>query len=100
MSEKTVKRRWTWSPLGSLRTKWAKWLGRLLDGLAGLAKRLARLANWLAGPDPGLNRLRAVLCATLTVAAAIGGKWLFAHFTGALQRSVPQAATGTLKWGW
>jgi hypothetical protein len=84
--ETAVKRRWGWWPSGSL---WAKWPGRVLDGLAGLAK-------WLSGPDPGLNRLRTVLCATLTVAAAIGAEWLFAHFTGALQRPVPPAAAGTV----
>src|SRR5580692_9510433 len=48
---------------------------RVLDGLAGLAQRLAGLANWLAGPDPGFNRLRTVCCATLTIAAAIGAEW-------------------------
>ena len=55
------------------------WLspGRLLDGLGGLG-------GWLVGPDPGLNRLRTVLCAVLTIAGAIGAEWLFVHFTGAL----------------
>jgi Fusaric acid resistance protein-like len=66
------------------------WLspGRLLDGLGGLG-------GWLVGPDPGLNRLRTVLCAVLTIAGAIGAEWLFVHFTGALQRPAPPAAAGT-----
>jgi hypothetical protein len=59
------------------------------------AQRLTGLAKGLAGPDPGFNRLRTVLCATLTIAATIGAEWLFAHFTGALQRPVPPAAAGT-----
>jgi hypothetical protein len=59
--------------------KRAGWTARLLDGLGGLG-------GWLAGPDPGLNRLRTVLCATLTIAGAIGAEWLFVHVTGALQR--------------
>jgi hypothetical protein len=60
---------------------------RLLDGLRALG-------GWLTGPDPGLNRLRIVLCATLTIAGAIGAEWLFVHFTGALQRTVPPASAG------
>jgi uncharacterized membrane protein YccC len=59
----------------------------LLDGVGGLG-------GWLVGPDPGLNRLRIVVCATLTIAGAIGAEWLFVHFTGALQRSAPQAVAG------
>jgi uncharacterized membrane protein YccC len=46
------------------------------------------------GPDPGLNRLRTVLCAVLTIAGAIGAEWLFVHFTGALLRPAPPAAAG------
>jgi hypothetical protein len=77
VSKKTPpKKRWGWTPSGS---PCAKRRQRLLDGLAGLAQRLAGLANWLAGPDPGFNRLRTVLCATLTIAAAIGAEWLFAR---------------------
>ena len=60
---------------------------RLLDGLGALG-------GWLAGPDPGLNRLRTVLCATLTIAGAIGAEWFFVRFTGALQRPAPPAAAG------
>src|ERR1700691_924304 len=60
---------------------------RLLDGLGALG-------GWLAGPDPGLNRLRTVLCATLTIAGAIRAEWVFARFTGALQRPAPPAAAG------
>src|ERR1700689_2598968 len=60
---------------------------RLLDGLGALG-------GWLVGPDPGLNRLRTVLCATLTIAGAIGAEWLFVHFTGTLQRPAPPAAAG------
>src|ERR1700689_5777016 len=60
---------------------------RLLDGLGALG-------GWLAGPDPGLNRLRIVLCATLTIAGAIGAEWFFVRFTGALQRPAPPAAAG------
>ena len=56
--------------------KGASWPSRLLDGLGGLG-------GWLVGPDPGLNRLRTVLCAMLTIAGAIGAEWLFVHFTGA-----------------
>ncbi|HEY2521603.1 MAG TPA: hypothetical protein VGJ19_15935, partial [Streptosporangiaceae bacterium] len=67
--------------------KGASWPSRLLDGLGGLG-------GWLVGPDPGLNRLRTVLCATLTVAGAIGAEWLFVHFTGALQRPAPPAGAG------
>jgi Fusaric acid resistance protein-like len=63
------------------------WQSRLLGGLSGLG-------GWLVGPDPGLNRLRTVLCATLTIAGAIGAEWLFVRFTGALQRSAPPAAAG------
>jgi hypothetical protein len=59
--------------------KGVSWPSRLLDGLG-------RLGGWLVGPDPGLNRLRTVLCAMLTIAGAIGAEWLFVHFTGALQR--------------
>jgi hypothetical protein len=88
--ETAVKKRWGWTSSGSPCAK----RQRLLDGLARLAQRLAGLANWLAGPDPGFNRLRTVLCATLTIAAAIGAEWLFVHFTGALQRPVPPAAAG------
>ena len=40
--------------------KGASWPSRLLDGLGGLG-------GWLVGPDPGLNRLRIVLCAMLTI---------------------------------
>jgi hypothetical protein len=47
------------------------------------------------GPDPGLNRLRTVLGAVLSIAGAIGAAWLFVHFTGALQRPAPPAAAGT-----
>jgi hypothetical protein len=67
--------------------KGVAWPARLLDGLRALG-------GWLAGPDPGLNRLRIVLCATLTIAVAIGAEWLFVHFTGALQRAAPPAAAG------
>jgi hypothetical protein len=67
--------------------KGASWPSRLLDGLGGLG-------GWLVGPDPGLNRLRTVLCATLTIAGAIGAEWLFVHLTGALQRSASPAAAG------
>jgi hypothetical protein len=67
--------------------KGASWPSRLLDGLGGLG-------GWLVGPDPGLNRLRTVLCAVLTIAGAIGAEWLFVHFTGALQRPTPPAAAG------
>jgi fusaric acid resistance family protein len=67
--------------------KGASWPSRLLDGLGGLG-------GWLVGPDPGLNRLRTVLCAVLTIAGAIGAEWLFVHFTGALQRPAPPAAAG------
>jgi hypothetical protein len=63
------------------------WPARLPDGLRALD-------GWLAGPDPGLNRLRIVLCATLTIAVAIGAEWLFVHFTGALQRAAPPAIAG------
>ena len=86
MSKETaVKKRPGWTPSGS---PCATRRQRVLDGLAGLA-------NWLAGPDPGFNRLRTVLCATLTIAGAIGAEWLFVHITGALQRPVPPAAAGT-----
>jgi len=67
--------------------KGVAWPTRLLDGLRALD-------GWLAGPDPGLNRLRTVLCATLTIAVAIGAEWLFVHFTGALQRAAPPAIAG------
>jgi hypothetical protein len=67
--------------------KGASWPRRLLDGLGGLG-------GWLVGPDPGLNRLRTVLCAVLTIAGAIGAEWLFVHFTGALLRPAPPAAAG------
>jgi uncharacterized membrane protein YccC len=67
--------------------KEASWPSRLLDGLGGLG-------GWLVGPDPGLNRLRTVLCAMLAIAGAIGAEWLFVHFTGALQRPAPPAAAG------
>src|SRR5580693_6945418 len=63
------------------------WPSRLLDGLSGLG-------GWLVGPDPGLNRLRTVLCAMATIAGAIGAEWLFVHFTGALLRPAPPAAAG------
>jgi len=63
------------------------WPSRLLDGLGGLG-------GWLVAPDPGLNRLRTVLGAILTIAGAIGAEWLFVRFTGALQRSAPPAAAG------
>jgi|HubBroStandDraft_2_1064218.scaffolds.fasta_scaffold13503_3 uncharacterized membrane protein YccC len=56
--------------------------------------RLPGLGGWLVGPDPGLNRLRTVLCATLTIAGAIGAEWLFVRFTGALQRPAPPTAAG------
>jgi uncharacterized membrane protein YccC len=67
--------------------KGARWPSRLLDGLGGLG-------GWLVGPDPGLNRLRIVLCAMATIAGAIGAEWLFVHFTGALLRPAPPAADG------
>jgi uncharacterized membrane protein YccC len=67
--------------------KGASWPSRLLDGLGGLG-------GWLVGPDPGLNRLRTVLCAMVTIAGAIGAEWLFVHFTGALLRPAPPAAAG------
>ena len=67
--------------------KGASWPSRLLDGLGGLG-------GWLVGPDPGLNRLRIVLCAMATIAGAIGAEWLFVHFTGALLRPAPPAAAG------
>ena len=67
--------------------KGPSWPSRLLDGLGGLG-------GWLVGPDPGLNRLRTVLCAVLTIAGAIGAEWIFVHFTGALQRPTPPAAAG------
>jgi hypothetical protein len=60
---------------------------RLLDSLGALG-------GWLVAPDPGLNRLRTVLCTTLTIAGAIGAEWLFVHFTGTLQRPAPPAAAG------
>jgi uncharacterized membrane protein YccC len=63
------------------------WPARLLDGVDGLG-------DWLVGPDPGLNRLRIVVCATLAIAGAIGAEWLFVHFTGALQRPAPPMAAG------
>jgi hypothetical protein len=67
--------------------KRASWPSRLLDSLGGLG-------GWLVGPDPGLNRLRTVLCATLAIAGAVGSEWLFVHVTGALQRPMPPAAAG------
>ena len=67
--------------------KRASWLSRLLGGLGGLG-------GWLVGPDPGLNRLRTVLCATLAIAGAVGAEWFFVHVTGALQRPMPPAAAG------
>src|ERR1700733_7479163 len=67
--------------------KGASWPSRLLDDLSGLG-------GWLVGPDPGLNRLRTVLCAMLTIAGAIGAEWFFVRFTGALQRPAPPAAAG------
>jgi hypothetical protein len=67
--------------------KSASWPARLLDGLGALG-------GWLVGPDPGLNRLRTVVGATVTIAGAIGAEWLFVHVSGALQRPVPPAATG------
>src|SRR5580658_10343143 len=63
------------------------WQSRLLSGLSGLG-------GWLVGPDRGLNRLRTVLCATLTIAGAIGAEWLFVRFTGALTRPAPPVAAG------
>jgi hypothetical protein len=45
-----------------------------------------------AGSDPGLNRFRMALQCVLGVAAAIGGGWLFAHFTHALQLEGKAAA--------
>jgi uncharacterized membrane protein YccC len=63
------------------------WPTPLLDGLRALG-------GWLAGPDPGLNRLRIVLCSTLTIAVAIGAEWLFVHFTAALQQAAPPAIAG------
>ena len=63
------------------------WPSRWLDGLSGLG-------GWLVGPDPGLNRLRTVLSATLTIAGAIGAKWLLVRCTGALQRPAPPVAAG------
>ncbi|HTA11693.1 MAG TPA: hypothetical protein VK836_24450, partial [Streptosporangiaceae bacterium] len=68
-------------------TKGVSWPSRLLDGLGGLG-------GWLVGPDPGLNRLRTVLCAMVTIAGAIGAEWLFVHFTGALLRPAPPAVAG------
>jgi hypothetical protein len=67
--------------------KTASWPSRLLDGLGGLG-------GWLAGPDPGLDRLRTVVGATLAIAGAISAEWLFVHITGALQRPVPSAGPG------
>jgi uncharacterized membrane protein YccC len=67
--------------------KGVAWPARLLEGLRALG-------GWLAGPDPGLNRLRIVLCSTLTIAVAIGAEWLFVHFTGALQQAAPPATAG------
>jgi hypothetical protein len=67
--------------------KGVAWPARLLEGLRALG-------GWLAGPDPGLNRLRIVLCSTLTIAVAIGAEWLFVHFTGALQQAAPPAIAG------
>jgi hypothetical protein len=67
--------------------KGVAWPARLLDDLRALG-------GWLAEPDPGLNRLRIVLCATLTIAVAIGAEWLFVHFTGALQQAAPPAIAG------
>jgi uncharacterized membrane protein YccC len=67
--------------------KGAAWPTRLLGGLRALG-------GWVAGPDPGLNRLRIVLCATLTIAVAVGAVWLFVHSTGALQRAAPPAIAG------
>ena len=48
-------------------SKGASWPSRVLDGLGGLG-------GWLVGPDPGLNRLRIVLCAIVTIAGAIGAE--------------------------
>ena len=74
--------------------KRASWLSRLLDSLGGLG-------GWLVGPDPGLNRLRTVLCATLAIAGAVGAEWFFVHVTGALQRPMPPAAAGAaVPLGW
>jgi uncharacterized membrane protein YccC len=67
--------------------KGVAWPARLLDGVGGLG-------DWLVGPDPGLNRLRIVVCTTLTIAGAIGAEWLFVHFTGALQRPAPPVVAG------
>jgi uncharacterized membrane protein YgaE (UPF0421/DUF939 family) len=69
-------------------TKNASWPARLLDGLGALGM-------WLVAPDPGLNRLRTVVSATVTIAGAIGAEWLFVHVTGALLRPAPPAAAGT-----
>jgi uncharacterized membrane protein YccC len=86
-----MQRGWTVGVKAVLRpepaVKEASWPSRLLDGVGGLG-------GWLVGPDPGLNRLRTVLCAMLTIAGAIGAEWLFVHFTGALQRPAPPAAAG------
>jgi uncharacterized membrane protein YccC len=45
-----------------------------------------------AGSDPGLNRFRMALQCVLSIAAAIGGGWLFVHFTHALQTETHGAA--------
>ena len=86
-----MRRGWTVGVKAVLRpepaVKEASWPSRLLDGLGGLG-------GWLVGPDPGLNRLRVVLCAMVTIAGAIGAEWLFVHFTGALLRPAPPAAAG------
>jgi Fusaric acid resistance protein-like len=69
-------------------TKNASWPARLLDGLDALGM-------WLVGPDPGLNRLRTVAGATVTIAGVIGAEWIFVYVTGALLRPAPPAAAGT-----
>jgi uncharacterized membrane protein YgaE (UPF0421/DUF939 family) len=38
----------------------------------------------IAGSDPGLNQFRMAFQCVLSIAAAIGGGWLFVHFTHAL----------------
>ena len=69
--------------------KSASWPARLLDGLGALG-------GWLVGPDPGLNRLRTVVGATMTIAGAIGAEWLFVHCSGT--RTQRSAERRTLPW--
>lgn len=54
------------------------------------------LSGWLdpfLNFDPGLNRFRAALRVTVTLAVAIVGGWLFVHFSHALQIEAPHSAS-------